>query len=71
MTLYQKVKFRNFEIDFISIDVEGFELNVLKGLDFKKYKPKLVVLELIDPSIKEFYEQKIDNVLNSNINKFM
>jgi len=64
-------KFRNFEIDFISIDVEGFELNVLKGLDFKKYKPKLVVLELIDLSIKEFYEQKIDNVLNSNINKFM
>jgi FkbM family methyltransferase len=64
-------KYRGKEIDFISIDVEGFELNVLEGLDFEKYKPKLVVLELIDPSIKEFHQQKLSNVLNSQINKFM
>tara|TARA_B100000795_G_C22742052_1_gene415786 strand:- start:84 stop:839 length:756 start_codon:yes stop_codon:yes gene_type:complete len=60
-------KFSKNFIDFISIDVEGHELNVLKGFDFKKYKPKLVVLELIQPEIKEFFHQKINNVLKSNI----
>jgi FkbM family methyltransferase len=33
------------EIDFFSLDVEGYELNVLKGLDFQKYKPKIIVVE--------------------------
>ena len=64
-------KFNNSEIDFISIDVEGSEIDVLEGLDFNKYKPKLVVLELINLKIKEFYHQKIENILNSKLNKFM
>ena len=33
------------EIDLLSIDVEGAELQVLKGLDINKYKPKLILLE--------------------------
>ena len=33
------------EIDFLSIDVEGAELQVLKGLDFSQYKPQLILLE--------------------------
>ena len=33
------------EIDFLSIDVEGNELKVLKGLNFKKYMPKVVMIE--------------------------
>ncbi len=32
-------------IDFLSIDVEGTELEVLLGLDFKSYRPKLILLE--------------------------
>ncbi len=63
--------YKNKEIDFLSIDVEGYEIEVLKGLDFNKYKPKLVVLEFIDHEIKEFYNQKINNILNSQLNKFM
>ena len=63
--------YKNREIDFLSIDVEGYEIEVLKGLDFNKYKPKLVVLEFIDHEIKEFYNQKINNILNSQLNKFM
>ena len=52
--IIKKSKLSIKKIDFLSIDVEGNELNVLKGLNFKKYKPKVVVLEFIDPSIKEF-----------------
>jgi FkbM family methyltransferase len=32
-------------IDFISIDTEGTELDVMKGLDVKKYQPKIIALE--------------------------
>lgn len=33
------------EIDFISIDVEGFELEVLQGLDLSRYRPRVLLLE--------------------------
>ena len=69
--IIENSRFKDLEIDYISIDVEGHELSVLEGLDFKKYKPKLVILELIDPSIKEFHEQKIQNIINSKIYDFM
>lgn len=32
-------------IDFLSIDVEGTELEVLKGLDLMRWKPKLILIE--------------------------
>ena len=32
-------------IDFLSIDVEGTELDVLKGLDLQRYRPRLILLE--------------------------
>ena len=63
--------YKNEEIDFISIDVEGHELNVLKGIDFKRYKPKLVVIEFINYNNKEFYEQQIQDILNSELNLYM
>ena len=69
--IIENSKYKNKEIDFLSIDVEGYEIEVLKGLDFNRYKPKLVVLEFIDHEIKEFYNQKINNILNSQLNKFM
>ena len=33
------------DIDFISIDVEGFEMEVLKSNNWNKYKPTLIILE--------------------------
>jgi len=34
------------EIDFMSIDVEGYELNVLQSNDWKLYRPKILCIEL-------------------------
>ncbi|MCJ8281793.1 MAG: FkbM family methyltransferase [Rivularia sp. ALOHA_DT_140] len=36
------------KIDFFSLDVEGFELNALKGLDFNKYQPEFMLIECLD-----------------------
>lgn len=33
------------QIDFFSLDVEGYELQVLQGLDFSKYRPKYILIE--------------------------
>jgi len=50
------------EIDFFSLDVEGYELNVIKGLDFNKYKPKYMLIEArykdeIEQYIAEYYTE--------------
>jgi len=46
-------------------------MNVLNGFDLNKYKPELIVLEFIDINIKEYYMNKIDNIISSDIYKFM
>lgn len=38
-------------IDLISIDVEGYELNVLKGFDIGYWQPKMVIIELHDQNL--------------------
>jgi FkbM family methyltransferase len=48
------------EIDFFSLDVEGFELSVLQGLDFNKYRPKYLLIETsfkkdVDDYLKDYY----------------
>ena len=36
------------DIDFMNIDVEGHELNILNSIDFFKYKIKFICIEMID-----------------------
>ncbi len=36
-------------IDFLKIDVEGAEADVLAGMDFKRWRPRVVVIEAIAP----------------------
>ena len=40
------------QIDFLSVDTEGTELDVLKGFDIRKYKPSLVLVEYHVYSLK-------------------
>lgn len=46
-------------IDFVSIDTEGTELDVLAGFDIQKYKPKLFVIEdnFDDPKIQKYLDR--------------
>ena len=41
-----KQKLLNTYIDFLSVDVEGNELNVLKSNDWKLYRPKFIIVEV-------------------------
>jgi FkbM family methyltransferase len=42
---------RSQEIDFLTIDVEGLDLEVLKSNDWTKYKPKYILIEELRTSI--------------------
>ena len=60
------------KIDFINIDVEGYELDALKSLNFSTYKPQLICIEI--HNIKKMYDTnykylKSNEVYNYLINK--
>jgi len=44
------------DIDLLSLDVEGYEANVLKGLDFDKHRPRYILVEAR-------YREDVDKVL--------
>jgi FkbM family methyltransferase len=45
------------EIDFLSVDVEGHEAQVLAGADWKRWRPRVVVVEATEPAT---WEEAID-----------
>lgn len=53
-------------IDLLSIDVEGHDFNVLKSINLRKYRPKLIIIEIHDfvltkPDDNEVYNWMITN----------
>lgn len=46
------------EIDFMSIDVEGLDLQVLKSNNWKQFRPKFVLVEILGSSIKDIANSK-------------
>lgn len=59
------------KIDFISVDVEGTEVDVMKGFDVKKWMPRVIVLEnnYNDKSYEDYmssvgYKKALRNVVN-------
>ena len=45
LTLNEILKDIDQKIDFISLDVEGHEFDVLNGFDLTKYRPRVIVIE--------------------------
>jgi len=39
------------DIDFMSVDVEGFDLQVLQSNDWSRYRPKFVLAEILNSSM--------------------
>lgn len=55
-------------IDFLTIDVEGYEFRILQSLDYDKYSPKLILVEELNfwNKNKDFME-----FINSKLYKFL
>ncbi len=50
---------KNQNIDFISIDVEGLDLNVLRSNNWTKYRPKIVLAEAIQSSLENIFDTEL------------
>jgi len=47
------------DIDFLNIDVEGLDLDVLKSNDWSKYRPKFVLVEILNSSLHDIHKDPI------------
>jgi FkbM family methyltransferase len=55
------------DIDFLNIDVEGHELNILSSIDYDKYKIKFISVEMINHNKEaKIVSEKLNNLLNNN-----
>ncbi len=54
------------EIHFCKIDVEGFERDVLLGMNFDKYRPYVIVMESAEPGTTVSSHEKWESILLEN-----
>ena len=64
-SILNETKYKNKQIDFLNIDAEGADYEVLKSLDFKTYKPKLICIEIWGAGPSKV------SIKNNNIFKFL
>lgn len=46
-------------IDLLSLDVEGYEIEVLRGLDLTRHKPRFMVVECLTPEAREAMDRHL------------
>jgi FkbM family methyltransferase len=57
---------KNQEIDFLSIDVEGLDFMVLKSNNFEKYKPKVILIEILGNNFADIENNEISKYLKTH-----
>ena len=60
--IIEETKFSNKIIDFLNIDAEGYDYQVLLGLDLKRYNPKVICIEispLVDKKNEHYKDTRI------------
>ena len=67
-SILKESKLKNKKIDFLNIDIEGNEINALKTLDFKIYRPKLICVEIHNFTVNRL---KKGNFKDHSIYKFL
>jgi hypothetical protein len=67
------------KIDFLKIDVEGAEVDVLAGLDWRRHRPRIIVVEAVEPGSMTDSSAKWEGLITSqsyafaffdNLNRF-
>ena len=46
-------------IDYLSIDVEGLELEVLLSLSWDKFRPKVIMVEILDLDLRDAFSNEV------------
>ena len=54
------------KINFMSIDVEGYDLEVLQSNDWNLYKPTFILIEILTSSLDTLNNNEITQFLKSN-----
>jgi FkbM family methyltransferase len=58
---------KNQRIDFMNVDVEGYDLEVLKSNDWEMYRPKYVIAESLSTDLsKDFFNDPVYRFLKKN-----
>ncbi len=52
------------DIDFLSIDVEGFEMKVLRSNDWSKYEPKVIMVETNCMTLSDVLKSEVNTLLD-------
>tara|TARA_B100000575_G_scaffold23432_1_gene15950 strand:+ start:141 stop:842 length:702 start_codon:yes stop_codon:yes gene_type:complete len=60
------IKYNISSFEYLNIDVEGSELDVIKGIDFKKFTPTLVTIENNDLFPEDYYNNEVYKILKNN-----
>jgi hypothetical protein len=55
--------FHDRPIDLLNVDVEGEDVNVLRGLDFVRYRPALILVERLSTDIEEILASDLHALL--------
>lgn len=50
---------QNQDIDFLSIDIEGFDFIALRSLNLNKYKPKVILIEILSTTLEDIINHEI------------
>lgn len=61
--ILETTPYRDREIDLLTVDAEGHDLEVLRSLSFARYRPRLILVEL--------HTDSIDAVLASPLHRFL
>ena len=62
-SILDQSKYKDQKIDFLNIDVEGADFEVLQSLDLNKYSPELICIEVIE---KDLENSDVFNFLYKN-----
>lgn len=65
-SLLEKKLPKDQEIDFLTIDVEGLDLQVLKSINLEKYKPAIILVEILGSVFEELLESEIYQYMKDN-----
>lgn len=63
-TINQVFELIDGQVDLLSIDIEGLDYLVLLSLDWNRFRPRIIVAELLAAGVKEQMTNKIMNLLH-------